>query len=311
VFRLTVWVFLLLAASRGSARADEAPSVAATADALFREGRKAMRRGDFAEAVLRLAESQRLAPAAGTLVSLAVAEEKTGNLTSAWEHARAAMEALPSSDDRYAIAAELFASLDERLPRLVLHGSTLPPGARVSLDRIEFRPASFDVPLPAQVGSHTIVVSAPGHADHVVAVMLSERRTVELTLTTGPATEARVPTPNTPVPRPTDRPSTSASWRTIGFIGVGVGVAGLVLGATTGLMASARNETVLSRCEPRGCDALGVNAAAEGRTFATVSTVGFVAGAALLVGGVVLVLVAPRARPVANLGPWASPVLRF
>ena len=140
--------------------------------------------------------------------------------------------------------------------------------------------------------------------------MLSERRTVELTLTTGPATEARVPTPNTPAPRHTDSPS-SAPWRTIGFIGVGVGVAGLVLGATTGLMASARNETVLSRCEPRGCDALGVNAAAEGRTFATVSTVSFVAGAALLVGGVVLVLVAPRARPVANLGPWASPVLLF
>ena len=269
-----------------------------------------MRRGDYAEAVLRLAESERLSPAAGTLVSLAVAEEKTGNLTSAWEHARAAMEALPSSDERYAIAAELFASLDERLPRLVLRGAKLPAGARVSLDRIEVRRASFDVPLPAQPGKHAVVVQAPGCVDEVVTVVLSERRTVELALSTGPAAVTQMPPGTMPMSARLDTASRASPWRTAGFVGIGVGASGLVLGATTGLLASARNETVVARCEPQGCDAVGVAAATEGRTFATVSTVSFVAGGAIFLGGVLLVLLAPRSSPVATLGPWA-PQMRF
>lgn len=76
-----------------------------------------------------------------------------------------------------------------------------------------------------------------------------------------------------------------------GFAFAGVGVAGLAVGSTFGLMASNKKsspqcDAVAKVCDPGVLD--------EARRDATISTVGFVAGAALLVGGLTLVVVAPK-----------------
>lgn len=276
----------LLVIAAVPARADEA----ATADALFREGRKAMARGDWADAVERLRESQRLEPAAGTLLNLAIAEEKRGLLAAAWEHARAVMDQVPPSDDRHRLARELHESLDRRVPRLVLRMGALPPGARVRLDGVELRPASFGVPLPVDPGTHAVVVAAPEHLERVASLELSAGRTVEHTLEPG----ARVATtPAAPAERAPER-GRSSPLRAVGFATAGVGAASLIVGGITGWLAIQKNDTVEAHCEPRGCDQTGVDAAAAGKTFATTSTVTVIGGAALLVGGALLVWLAPK-----------------
>jgi hypothetical protein len=50
------------------------------AEALFRAGRDALKRGAWAAACSKLAESQTLDPAAGTALNLAVCQEKLGNV---------------------------------------------------------------------------------------------------------------------------------------------------------------------------------------------------------------------------------------
>src|SRR5262245_18728599 len=63
-----------------SARADDS----AAAQALFDQGRKLMESERWAEACPKLEESQRLDPAGGTLLHLALCREHEGRIATAW-----------------------------------------------------------------------------------------------------------------------------------------------------------------------------------------------------------------------------------
>src|SRR5687768_5789067 len=58
----------------------------AAAEALYRAGRDAAKKGDWEKACAQFAESQRLDPAPGTLLNLADCEERRGLIASAWTH---------------------------------------------------------------------------------------------------------------------------------------------------------------------------------------------------------------------------------
>src|SRR3954471_24327953 len=91
---------------------------AATAEALFRQGRHAMENKSYQEACAKFSESQKLDPAAGTLMNLATCEEKVGKLASAWQHWKEAIDALPPKDDRIGFARSRVEELEKKLPRL-------------------------------------------------------------------------------------------------------------------------------------------------------------------------------------------------
>jgi hypothetical protein len=75
-----------------------------------------------------------------------------------------------------------------------------------------------------------------------------------------------------------------------------VGVAGLVVGAVFGVMAA--NDKSAAQCD--ATNACKHGPLSDARNAATLSTVGFVAGGALLAGGIALVLLAPTSRPQAE-----------
>jgi hypothetical protein len=83
-----------------------------TAETLFREGREAVKRGDYAVACPKFEESQRLEPANGTLLNLALCEEGWGHLAEARSHLQEVLRAPDLDDQRRAIATEHAAALE-------------------------------------------------------------------------------------------------------------------------------------------------------------------------------------------------------
>ncbi|CAN5325793.1 hypothetical protein BH09MYX1_BH09MYX1_41360 [soil metagenome] len=80
-----------------------------------------------------------------------------------------------------------------------------------------------------------------------------------------------------------------------GLAMAGVGGAGLVLGAVFGGLAlGSKPGSDHCTSDLLHCDASGISSLDDARTFATVSTVGFIAGGVLLVGGLVLFFAAPK-----------------
>jgi hypothetical protein len=71
----------------------------------------------------------------------------------------------------------------------------------------------------------------------------------------------------------------------------GVGIAGVAVGAVTGVMVLGKKSTVDEECnEQKRCSQTGLDAADAGSTLGTVSGIGFIAGGVLLGAGAVLVL---------------------
>src|SRR5262245_7736716 len=83
---------LLLGAAPARA---QAPSAAGQAKELFQQGREAVQVGDHAKALVLFRKSQALYPIPGTLLNMAICEEKVGEIASAWQHYHEVAAGLP------------------------------------------------------------------------------------------------------------------------------------------------------------------------------------------------------------------------
>jgi hypothetical protein len=225
---------------------------------LFEEGRTALERGDHETACSKFAESQRLDPAAGTLMNLATCEEHRGLHASAWQHWKEAIDQLAPGDDRVTFAQKRADALKGRLPYLTIRvAAGTPAGTRVERDGIALGGASIGVPLPVDPGEHRIVVVAPGHARRTFTVSMTEAEKKAVEVAPGAVLPASEPPPV---------PAARAGSSPLGWVIGGVGVLGVGAGVVTGLMVAERQRIVDDECVDRVCTERGVEAADEGRT---------------------------------------------
>ena len=92
--------------------------------------------------------------------------------------------------------------------------------------------------------------------------------------------------------------SAAGPLRPVGWAAIGVGAAGLVLGAVTGGLAIAKNdELVAAGCKDGVCPASTEGTLKDYDTLKIASGTGIIGGLALLAGGVLLVAVAPSSKP--------------
>lgn len=281
-----------------------AAAQSAEAQELFDEGRRALAGGDYATACTKLAASERIERAVGTLLSLAECEEGLGQLASERLHLQEAASWADASHNplnRGPIARRRFADVDKRVPRLTLQRTPgAPLDSQVTRDGVNLGAAAFDAPLPVDAGRHVIVVSAPGHATATYAVTLKEGE--QTALVVGPAGEET----------PTPRSGGLLGWprRTWVYALGGVGVAGVALGSFFGLRTFSTWNQAQHDCGS-GC-APGSPAhaeASEAHTDAAVSTVSFLAGGAALAAGAYLFFSAPHDGKTAvgvRVVPWLA-----
>jgi hypothetical protein len=310
----------LLALATGlSPAAFAQPTDPAAAESLFRAGREAADKGDLATARAKFIESQRLDPAPGTLINIADCEERLGLVASAWEHFVTAAEQLAKNDDRIPWVMGRIAALEKRLPRLTVKlAPGAPPGTKVVRGGVEMRDAALGVAVPVDPGLIEVVLVSPGRERRSTTVLLHEGERKELVLEPGP--EAPQPWPTLQAEKESPAPASQAvapaetgsadSRRTLGFAIGGAGIASLAVGTVTGIMAFGAASTFKADCDASGAcrTQQGVDAAASGKTLATLSTVSFLVGLAGVGGGAYFLLTGDgKAKPTTALAPVAAP----
>jgi hypothetical protein len=184
-------------------------------------------------------------------------------------------------------------------------------GLVVALDGEKLPDAVWGAALPADPGEHAIEASAPGHvrwstkaaiAGEAARITVSVPRldAEPVAAPAAPASTPAAPAPSTASASPSEAAPTekASSWstqRTLALVAGGVGVVGLGVGAVFGLSASSKKsdyeqyQDSNGRCLDAECATLSQDALSA----ATASTVGFIAGGALVAVGAVLWLTAP------------------
>jgi len=298
-FLLTAGLFVGVA---GDVRAQPSEGGAAAAESLFQEARKLMDAKRFAEACPKLAASHKLAPAVGTLLNLADCYERNGQLASAWVrfHEAIALAQRLGRPDREKTATDRADKLEPRLIKLTIKGRE--SGLEVKLDGNVLDAAALGTPVPVDPGKHTIDASAKGKKPFNTVIDVTDRaRTPSVDI---PSLEMENEAKGTsPPPAESPRPSddgkrAGSTQRILGIAGMGLGGAGVILGAVFGLRTSSKwSEAKDQHCTGTQtgieCDRTGVELATDAKNAGTISTISFIAGGVFLAGGAVLFLTAP------------------
>jgi hypothetical protein len=279
----------------------------ATAEALFRDGKRLMGAGNYPGACPKLAESQRLDPGGGTLLTLALCHEGEGRTASAWaEFGEALTLALKDGRvDRATVAREHGERLEPKLSRLTVKV----PASVASLAGVEIRrdgsvlgTPAWGTAVPVDPGEHLLEATAPGKrkwSRWILIAPASAAQTVEVK-DLEDETPAKTPPPSEPktepktapeaktAPEPTaPEPTSSSRTAALAIAGVGVGFTGAA--TYFGLKAFADRKSAKDRCPGSTCgdrEAVDLNES-SGRE-ADLSTAGFVLGGAALGAAAVL-----------------------
>lgn len=99
--------------------------------------------------------------------------------------------------------------------------------------------------------------------------------------------------------------SRGGAQRTVGFVLTGLGIATLGVAGGFGLHSLSKHDDAKDHCVGNACDATGVSLRRQARTSGNVSTITAIAGGAVAVTGIVLVLTAPSSRTVSVGGTKA------
>lgn len=298
-----------------TARAEEATKDPALAHELFDQGRALMQQGDYDRACAKFEESRRLDPGGGgggTLLNLALCEEKRGKTGTAWALFRAArsLAVRDRREDRQQFADEHIASLTPRLSRLrvVVPPEARLPGVVVLRNGVVLGENEWGEALVVDPGTQTVEARAPGHVpDRVVVDVHGEGVSFETSI---PILKASPRARNDKAIHPSHVKAPAVAEVLVG----GAGLTAMTVGGVFGLRAIHRSHDAdalcpnYDRCDPQGI-ALSADAARDGR----ISVAMFVGGAAVLTAAVIAYFVTghspPPARAAAALP--ASLAVRF
>jgi hypothetical protein len=152
---------LLLLGLEGGASAQ---SNEAIAERLFLDGRALLNAGKVHEACAKFADSQRLDPALGTLMHLALCHEKDHRPATAWSEFTDAVALAQTSGrrDREQFARAHVAALEKQLQKIVIEMQAPVPGTVVKLDSQTLPSGIVGTEIPVDPGDHDLEVSAPG-----------------------------------------------------------------------------------------------------------------------------------------------------
>lgn len=265
---------------------------------LATQGAQAFDAGQYAQAsdFFRRAHELVQAPSIALLQARSLA--KLGELMEAIDiyEQTARFKLADDSPDAYSQAVQTahveVEEVRRRLPRLklTLLGVAKGEAPQVTIDDKPMPAVLLGVERPINPGPHHIAVSVAGQARATrdLALVEAESSTVELDVRG--ARGAKKPEAIQAPPVVDASASSGASQRTLGYVGLGIGVVGLGLGTYTGLVALHHKSDLDSACHP-GCPASSADDIDGFRSNRTVSWISYGVGVAALATGIVLLTI--------------------
>ncbi len=298
------------------------------AEQLFRDGKRLMKEGKFADACSAFEASEKAEPNLSTLMSLADCHEKAQQYASAWARFLAAESRARGDAQKHALertARKRAAVLEARLSYLTVSvpDESRVPGLVVMRDGLELDPGQWNRAVPLDGGAHVITGKAPGHEPWQTTVELgveADKRSVEVprfkALPTLVSPVRSLPAPEEPATVTSELPPVSAQaepspWSPRRKLALGIAAGGVVAagaGIGFGLAARSARSDALATCPPAACTETAAAAAQEqndrARRHALLANVGYAVAGAAAVGAVVLWFTAkPERRSSLALAP--------
>lgn len=304
-------VFAVCAVSLGQASTAHAQA-ADVAKKLLDEAKRYNDAGDIPAACSLLDRAYQLDAKDGILYARADCRDREGKISAAvglYEaylrtFARMTGAQRQSHAQRASIAEARIKELGPLVPMVQFVWAEKPPEqAKIIVDGVEFPAMTLDAKLPLEPGTHEIIVKLPGEPERKRTVILAkgDSTIVDLSpLSDGALDPSKQPQKGINGKSGADagsggKKSAVDPWKVGGFIGLGLGVAGIAVGAITGGTALKEKGVVDAHCNgEHRCDKEGLAAADRFQTAGNISTATFIAGGVLASVGATLVVLAYR-----------------
>jgi hypothetical protein len=307
-----------LAAPAWAQRAEDV----AAARALAVEGIKLADAGDCRAAVEKLERAEALRHAPTILGRLGECQVALGRIVLGTENLQRVVREQLAADAPAAFRdAQVRAQkvLDAALPRIGKLKIIVEPAgtqASVKVNGEQIPPAVLGVERPTDPGNHQVEATAPGYLPASAAVRLADGGSETVTLQLQPDPNAAAAPPPVagpppmppqggpmggpppqpgPAPVPADTGADAAGGggnKTLAFVALGIGGAGLIAGSITGLMAMSKTKDLEELCDAeKVCrDEDSFDEYDSANNLATVSTIAFGVGVVGVGAGVVLLV---------------------
>lgn len=278
----------------GTALAESSPQDIAQARELGGQAQAAFLAGNLAESERLWLAAEKLYPAAPTLtLGLARAQAKLGKVVLAQEsynkiirEQSQATSLTPAFKDALEAAKNEIGAVQKQIANVVIRvesGSVTPT---VTLDGQPVSAAGLGLERPVDPGAHAVHAEAPGYrpADTRFEVAAAGKAEAKLVLEKAPESVVAATTTTTT----TTGESGLSTRRKAAIVAFGVGGAGLVFGAITGVLALSKHSDLADQCPNDVCPANLQDQNDSYKTMGTLSTVGFVVGGVGAVAGAAL-----------------------
>jgi hypothetical protein len=294
---------IVATASTAAAQGGEDAQARAGARTAATQGLKALQEGRYQDAVDLCTRAESLMHAPTHLLLIARAQTKLGHLVEAQEayikieRDRLDPKAPRAFVDAQAAAADERAALAPRVPtmKVTLEGAD-PKDVELTLDGNAFPAALVGMASPINPGAHTLAAKSPSATADPVTVSIAEGARESVTITmkpnAAPEAEAEASAPAAGESPPEEPGSGNAGLKAGGWIGLGIGVAGLAAGTFFVIKNHNDRNDANGLCGPKGCpDSQRTEIAGfdhDANTAGTMAWVSYGVGAAGIVTGAAL-----------------------
>ncbi len=265
------------------------PDVSTTAEKLFRDGRDLLERGRTHEACELFERSAKIEEKVGTSLNLAACRQLQGRTGSAWQaYAQARAIAARSNDEKYErFAAERMETLAPRLSKIVVRGKCV---GKLLRDNSEFPCALMGTPVLVDPGSHELILREDGFSDWVHTFEIQAGDIVSINL---PERTLKAPLADPLASSQGSDAKRSDTMRLLAWSSFALSGAAVVLGAVSGGITLGEVSDLREACPAYGSSGAVCPASLEpnqrrAETWATVSTVSFIAAGVFAGVGTVL-----------------------